>query len=282
MDGRVNAESTPDRMIELQAQIELLERENERLRRETRRAKQVTHRRAALSLAVIGALCGGTALLLPSVRDLLFSLSGIGLFGAVLTYYLTPEHVLTADVSERVYTAVVENEQAVVSELDLSDERVYLPSTDSGDVRLFIPQHSEYQLPEPEELRSVFVVSASGNQRGVSFVPAGQLLFGEFTETHTLSESSFEGYISQLTDAAVHSFELTTAAEYEVNETEGRLTVECIEPAYNGSVQFDHPLSSFFAVAVATRLGSAVSTTTTFNDETLTTTCQWEPLSEDE
>ncbi len=279
-----DSESTSERdeTVELQAQVELLRHENKRLRRETRRAKQVTHRRAAIALAGVGVLAGGAGLLLPTVRELLIALSGIGLFGAVLTYYLTPEQVLTADVSERVYTALVQNEQAVVSELDLSDEMVYLPSTESGNIRLFVPHYADYQLPAREELRSFFVVSESGHERGVAFTPAGKLLFEEFTETVSVSEASFDEYVSQLTDAAVHSFELASAIEYSSDASQGRLTIECTNPAYDGATQFDHPITSFVAVGIAARLGCPVSTTTTFDAGVLTTIYLWDTEMKDE
>ena len=94
---------------ELLARIETLQDENERLRRELSAARRTRYRRTAIGMAFLGGLGLLGAGLIPSLRELLLALGGTGLFGALLTYYLTPERFVAASVGEAVYGTLAEN-----------------------------------------------------------------------------------------------------------------------------------------------------------------------------
>jgi hypothetical protein len=92
----VEAETTADPATddadeeELLARIETLQDENERLHRELSAARRTRYRRTAIGMAFLGGLGLLGAGLIPSLREPLLALGGTGLFGALLTYYLTP------------------------------------------------------------------------------------------------------------------------------------------------------------------------------------------------
>lgn len=121
----------------LATQLEILRDENERLREEYARAKQTSYRRAAIALAAIGCFSVLFGIVLNGVRDVLFVLGAIGIFGGVLTWYLTPERVLTVSVNDSLYAAHAANGARLRDELGLQQTPVYTPSVDG--VRLVLP-----------------------------------------------------------------------------------------------------------------------------------------------
>jgi hypothetical protein len=134
MDEDGNGDAGDDATVaELRTQLRLLAEENEQLRDSYARAKQTQYRRTALGLAALGCLGVAGGVLVAGASDVLFVLGGIGLFGGLLTYYLTPEQFVAADVGRAVYSVLAANEAALVDELGLSDRRVYVPAgTDRG------------------------------------------------------------------------------------------------------------------------------------------------------
>lgn len=104
-------ESTPaaESDLEQTARAELLAEENRRLRAEYARTQQTRYRRTAYGLAALGVLAVLGGLLFPNARGVLFALGGTGLFGGLLTLYLTPGQFVAADVGERVYAAMAAN-----------------------------------------------------------------------------------------------------------------------------------------------------------------------------
>lgn len=271
----------PESDSDLRAELELLEEENRRLREQYVRARRASYQRTALGLGVVGAAAAVGALLVPTAQTVLFALAGIGLFAALLTYYLTPERFIAADVGERIYTALMENEAGVVRELGLTDDRLYVPH-ETETVRLFIPQHSAFKLPASGDLESTLVITDDKHERGVSFTPTGRTLFDEFERTISGPLGSTPNELSsQLTDALVNVFELVDTATAEVDGDGGRMTVAVTDSAYAVDDGVDHPVVSFLATGLAVGLQTPVQTevTTTHEEDgdvDFRVTCRWD------
>ncbi|WP_408959699.1 hypothetical protein [Natrinema sp. 74] len=266
--------SGPD-PTELAARADLLAAENSRLRDEYARAMRTTYRRTAQWLAVVGAVAALGGVLLPDGREVLFSLGAIGLFGAILTYYLTPGQFVAADVGERVYAAAAANATALVDELALRDDRLYLPGRDSSPVRLFVPQRADYDRPDD---RSGPVVTHAA-ERGLLLEPTGGRLFASFERT--LAEplpTDPTAATAQLADGVVEQFELATSAEPSVDADDGRVTVAVESSAFGAVDRFDHPIASFFAVGLADTLDRPIELTVEPGDDRShwLVTCRWD------
>lgn len=255
--GRERTESATDETVDpqvLRARVDVLTEENERLRREYVRARRSQHRRAALVMALLGVLAIGAATVFPEYREVLLALGGTGLFGGVLTYYLTPERFVAASVAERVHAAHAANETALVEDLGLRDERVYVPTPDAPEAaRLFIPQRADYDPPrDPEQ---VLVVTDDPDGRGVAFVPTGGPLYEEFEATVTGDPAAEPATLAaQLADAVVETFELATAASTEPDLEGGRIVVTVSDPVYGDLDAPDHPIVSVVGVGLAVGL----------------------------
>lgn len=246
---------------DLAARVEYLKAENEQLRREYTRARRSQYRRTALGLVLVGLLAVGGGLLFADARTVLFALGGTGVFAGLLTVYLTPEQFIAADVGERIYTALASNENALVADLGLTDDRVYVPTRTAGDiaVRLFIPQHSIENLPDAETLDTVFVTPEDDQQRGVSLRPTGDALFEEFARATTGQPADDPvTLVEQLTDALVGQFELVETAQVDVDIANGRASVGIGGSIYGRVDQFDHPAASFLAVGLARQLDTPI------------------------
>ncbi|SDM92342.1 hypothetical protein SAMN04487949_2860 [Halogranum gelatinilyticum] len=266
---------------DLRAELELLREENQRLRGQYVRARRTSYRQSALGLVSIGVVSAIGALLFPAAQTVLFALAGIGLFAGVLTYYLTPERFIAADVGERIYAALMTNETAIVRELGLSDTRVYIPH-ERQTARLFVPQHSQFDVPSEGDLESTFVVTENERERGLALRPTGRNLFEEFEQTLSgpLGTTPHE-LRDQLTDALVNVFEVVEATTTDLDAEDGRLTVAVTDSAYTFDDDVDHPVASFVAVGLATGLGTPIQTTVTTepgnsDDVDFRVTCRWE------
>ncbi|MFC6723300.1 hypothetical protein ACFQE1_02595 [Halobium palmae] len=263
----------------LSTRLEALTEENERLRRQYAEAQRSRYQRTALGLATLGAVAIGAGLLFAQRGSVLFILGGIGLFGALLTYYLTPERFIAADLGEQVYSSLARNQARLSAELGLSDIRVYVPDEGEQPAWLFIPQRTEYDLPSPEALASVLVVAEDDHSRGVSLAPTGGGLYRLFDRTRSgpLASSPTE-LAAQVTDAVVEGFELADQAESDIDAADGRLSIVITNGAYGGATHFDEPIASFVAVTVANGLGRPVRVEVTDRSETEhVVTCYWDP-----
>ena len=178
------------------AELEVLRTENQRLRAQFQQAKQTRYRRTILAFAAIGLIALAGGLLFPDVRVLLVTLGGTGLFGAILTYFLTPEQFHAATVSERLYESAASNAESVIDELGLQDHRVYVPAGADGS-RLYVPSHREFSIPDTDALRSLFVVTDDDRERGAAFRPLGAGLYEDF-ETAQTSLNDFDKVTSRL------------------------------------------------------------------------------------
>lgn len=271
------SETDPD---VLRAQVAVLKEENHRLRREYARARRVSYRRTARGLGVIGGIALAGAVLFPAVRVVLLVLGAIGLFGGVLTYYLTPERFVAATTGERIYASLDDTLAAVSAQLELTDEHVYVPVDGDPAVRLFVPAHQRYTIPDAQTLRDPLVVGDTDRERGIAVIPTGAYLFDEFERTLTGPFGEDAGTAAaQLADGLVESFELAAVADPDVDAADGRVTVAIEDSVYGGSEHFDNPLASFLAVGLAQAVQAPVSTVVhdEGSDGTVTVTCRWEP-----
>ena len=246
------ADETP---TELAARAELLAAENRRLREEYARARRSRYRRTALGLGIVGVIAVAAGLIFPAGREVLLVLGATGVFGAVLTYYLSPGRFVAADVGERVYAALATNQAALADELGLQDDRVYLPGNESDAPQLFVPQRIEYDLPTD---RSRPIVT-DGRERGLILEPTGGSLLTEFKQATPSEPASAPAPLAaQLTDSLVEQFELARSAEPDVDPAEGRATVAITGSAFGDVNRFDHPIASLLAAGFATGLDRPV------------------------
>ena len=269
---------------DIAARVELLERENERLRDQYARTRRASHHRAALSLAAIGVVAALGGIVFPATRGILFGLAGTGLFVAVLTYYLTPERFIAAVVGERVYESTATAGEELVADLGLTDIAVYVPSagtaTESfGGVRLFVPLHRDYVVPDGSELDAPFVVTGDERGRGLSFPPTGASLLRELQLTLDGDLAADpETLVAQLRDALVEEFELVDGVTVEFDEADDRVTVGVRGSAYGPVTRFDHPVASFVATGLAAGLDAPVRVETVETDGSqgeYLVTCDW-------
>lgn len=281
-----DAEEVPDQTT-LAAEVEVLREENQRLREEYAAARRTQYRRTALTLVGVGALASLAGLLFASSRTILLALGGTGVFVGVLTYYLTPEQFLPASVGRDVYEALAQNESALVGELGLQDDQIYVPTDDGRTaVRLFVPQHASYDVPDAESLDDVFVVTNEEDERGVALHPTGTSLVDEF-ERALVGEFGDDPatLASQLTDGLVEQLELVGSADPDVDAGAGRVTVGIAESSYGPVDRFDHPIASFLAVGFARGLGTPVTVEVepgAGDRADYLVTCRWDPDERDE
>jgi hypothetical protein len=286
-DGERGPEKTETRE-DLLAQVELLAEENRRLREEYVRSRRTTHRRTALGLFAVGALAVVGGLALPGSRTVMLALGGTGLFGGVLTYYLTPEQFVAAETGERTYAALAATGAKLVGELGLRDDRVYAPARGTeefGGVRLFVPQRPDYAVPAADALNSLFVVDEDERTRGVAVSPTGGALFREF-ETNMTGDvgDAPDALAVQLADALAEGFELVENTAADADPDGGRVTVEVSGSVYGSVDRFDHPVASFLAVGLAATLDAPVRTDVMRDEDGPTdyfVTCEWEPADAD-
>jgi hypothetical protein len=264
---------------ELLTQLELLAEENQRLRASYTQAKQTQYQRTAAGLNLIGlvAIIGG--FVVQSASTVLFILGGIGLFGGVLTYYITPEQFVSADVGRDIYTTLAGNEAAIVSELGLSDTRLYVPASNDT-VRLFIPQHKSDSLPEVAMLEQTVVVPSDETPRGLAFDPSGERLFDAFEDALTGSLATApKSLAEQLSDAVVEQFELAETVTTELDDDNQQVIIAVNGSVYGPLDRFDHPIPSVFATGLAQGLDAPVSvgiSEATGDRAEYIVTCRWD------
>ncbi|GGL44929.1 hypothetical protein GCM10009037_30420 [Halarchaeum grantii] len=258
-DADIDAESADDDAV-LETRLQLVEEENRRLREEYARSKRVSYRRSAAAFGALGVLAGLLGVAFADARTVLFALAGTGVFAGVLTYYLTPEHVVPVTVGERAFSALAENEADIARELGLTDHRYYVPveHPDAG-ARLFVPQHATARRPDDDALATVFVATDDDRERGVSLHASGDRLFEEYERARTTSaDGDPERLGESLVDALANQFELVESGDVE-QVGDGRLAVALSGVEFGPGETFDHPVASFLAVGVARDCGEAVA-----------------------
>lgn len=254
MSAQQKTDDTDD--AELDPELAVLQEENRRLRQAYQRTKQVQYRRTAIGLAGVGMVAIAGSLLLPDVRDILVVLGAIGVFSGLMTVYLTPDRILTASVSEGLFHTHADTVEALVEELGLQDDHVYVPTAEAGgSVRLFRPQHVDYEIPET--LDSVFLVDEPANAKGIAVPPTGNPLYESFAEaTVVRDDASTQTVADAVSDALVEQFEIAHSVTHNLESGRLTVTVSGIEPA--GLDRVDHPIVSLFGVAIAQAIESPV------------------------
>lgn len=273
-DGTTAGDETETRT--LTAELEVLREENRRLRQEYSRARKAEYGRAGAMLATLGGITVASGVLYPPARTVLFALGGTGVFLAVLLYYLTPEQFVPATIGESIYATLADNERAMVDELGLTDHRVYVP-TDDGSVRLFVPQHTEYTVPETPQLDDTFVVE-DPSARGIAIEPTGNPLYETFADVERHHDADGPAAICErLREALVEQFELVGDSRVDVGA--GQATVGVTDSRYGRVDRIDHPVTSLFAVGIARETGHVVTAETETPDDDrfdYLVTCSWD------
>jgi len=266
---------------ELAAQIELLAAENNRLRELLAASQRSQYRDTALGLGAVGVIFVVGGFVAPTAETVLFALGGVGIFGGVLTYFLTPTQFISADIGEQVYTSAAVTYEQLCSTLGLSDRRLYVPAaqpesspTQATPGWLFVPQDPDTAPPESSDLTLGLVVSES--HRGLAVRPTGSGLFSSFQSTLTEPLGTTPSVLcEQLSDALVEDFELVESGSYDIDRTDGRISMAFTNPLYGDGTRFDHPVVSFVATGIATGLQTPVDITVTEADP-LRVTCRWD------
>ena len=241
-----------DSSAALAAEVELLRVENDRLRERLDRSQRKKHVRATAALATAGLAALVGAVFFPFARELLIALGATGVFGAILVVYLTPERFVSSSVGEGLYRSVEADRQTILEQLDVRGTPIYVPveTARGAEIRLFVPQHGEYAIPQAEYLDAVFVTTSNELARGVAFDPTGTTLGEELRRSVPggLADDP-ETLASQLADGLVETFELVDAAETDVDEK--RLSIVVTNSAYGPVDRLDHPIASLVGTTVA-------------------------------
>jgi hypothetical protein len=246
----------------LTERIETLEAENERLREAVSTANQRRYRFTAIGFAIVGVIALGGAALFPPERTVLIALGGTGLFGAVLTYFLTSERFVAATVGERVYGSLAGNEAAIVDDLALQGEPTVVPADGSAaPARLFVSLAPGVEPPETENLSVPFVTDG---EPGISLEPTGAGLYAVLTDAVGTLPETQQGIATMVGDALVEQFELINAVE--VDSEPGRVTMAVEGSAYGPVDRFDHPVASLLATTLSVELQSPVAVSVTEAD----------------
>ena len=264
--------SGPRDLDDRRVRLAVLEAENRQLREEYARARQATYRRTALGLFVVGliGLVGGLGF--PDARTVLFALGGTGVFAGVLTYVLTPERFVSARLGARVARVLRADREAIIDELGLQGEPVYVPGEE---VRLFVPRRERGSLPDRSDLTDLFVVPADADRGGVAFHPTGEPLFEELESAHDRPvDATAQTTASVVADALVELFEIADGTDHDVDAETNRVTFEVHGAGLGDPTGIDHPIPSLIAVSLVRTLEEPVRVEVT-DDDPLTVTCRY-------
>ncbi|MGB9953288.1 hypothetical protein ACOZ4F_12945 [Haloarcula marismortui] len=252
----------------LEAELEVLREENRRLRESYARARRATFRRTAVGFFAVGGLSLVAAFVFPALQTIFIAFGGTGVFAGIVTFYLTPERFVSASVSDTVFNTLADVEQHLVSELELQTERIYVPTASHPETaaRLFVPQHVEYAVPDPEQLEELFVTGVEAEQ-GISLPPTGDRLYTEFEQAMSGTFGTGPDAIAtQLTAALSEQFELVDDTTIEIDSENQTASIAIDNPAFGDIHQLDHPVVSLLAVGFATGLDRPVTVDTRDDD----------------
>ena len=237
------------------------------------------YRRGSAVLALLGTLALVGAIALPHSRSVLVAFGATGLFGAALLRYVRPGQPLGARVGESVYAALAQTGEELVADLDLSNQRIYVPTAGGGDgsppARLFVPAERDAPVPGPDDPAALSVGDAD-HFSGITVRPSGAGLYREFVEaSHDPPPTQPAPVASQVTDALSNRYELVEGASMEVGRESVTFTLTgCV---YGDLGRFDHPVASFPAVCLVAALDAPVSVDVAVRDagDAYSVTCTW-------
>ena len=280
-DASAHTESDSYQDEELQAENEILREEIRRLRREYYRSKRTTFRRTAIGLGVIGLLGLTSAIIFPDQRTVFIALGATGIFAGLLTFYLTPERFVTSTIAEGIYRSYDSLGIELISQLGLSDRRVYFPirsKSDPGAAKLFIPQEHKFQIPDSSSLNGPFVITESDRKRGIILEPIGNSLLDEFRSGVDTEDDDLVTVVEALTASLVDQFEIAETAVADVDRVTSSATVGISGSSIGLFDKFDHPIVSLIGVGMAMTLNQPVSvhTRTKVDDRyEFIVVCEW-------
>jgi len=233
-----------------------------------------------LALVGVGAALG--AVVFPDGREVLFALAAVGLFGGVLTYYLTPGTFVAADVGERIYAAMAANEPlspvSSASATTASTSRPVSPSMracTSPAINRRVARTRRARRAVPDRSRSPRTLPRADRRDAVR----------GFERALTAELATAPAPLAtQLADGLVEQFELAASADPDVDVQSGRVTVAITASAFGAVDRFDHPIASFLAVGFVTGLDRPIRLEVTPGDERSDwlVTCRWNDDNDDE
>lgn len=268
-DGEHAARLGPETLA---AQIELLADENARLRERYASARKARYRKTAAGLVLIGAVAIASGFALPAGQEVLLVLGATGLFGGLLTAYLTPERFVAASVGERVYAALAANHAALIDELGLRVEPHYLPGSAGTGPQVFVPQRSSTDRPTDE----TGPIVTDEQSRGLLLEPTGASLYTAFADgTSEEPATAPAALATQLAEAIVELFELARHVDPDADGR--RITFAVTDGAFGPLDRFDHPIPSFLAAGLAIGLDRPIRLTVYPGDNRADwlVTCWW-------
>lgn len=241
------------------------------------------HTRTAFMLAVVGIAFGAMGFIVASAREILFTLAATGLFGAVLTRFLTPQQLVPIDIAEGIYSTLALNELSFVEQMGLSSTRVYA-TTESG-LRLFVPEVDTYDrslFSTDEGVDGPYISGETESRSGLVLRPVAEPLLRGFEERQDGTFSSVpEEAALTLSEGLTHSLEFASSVKTDLDTDDGRVTFEVVEFLLGPSTQFDHPVVSFLGAGLATALDVPIDVEVTNprqgDKERMIVTCQWNP-----
>lgn len=272
----------------LRARVRRLEEENDQLRKQYRTVRESRYARTALGLATVGVMFGLLGFVVIDAQEVLFVIAATGLFGAILTRFLTPERLVSLDVGEGIYAVLASNEASIADQLGLSSTRVYV-TTERG-TRLFVPEVDKYEreiFDTDEEFDGPLVVGETASRSGLSLRPTAEPLLRVYEEQHggDLPPVPREAVLA-LSEGLTDALEIAASADTDLDVDEGRVTFEISEFLFGPPSRFDHPISSFLGTGLATALDTPteveVTTARRQEEQTLLVTCRWDSATADE
>lgn len=269
--GETTSDADSDPETELR--LATLAAENQQLREEYARARQATYRRTALGLLLVGVTGLVGAIVFPDERTVLLALGGTGVFAGVLTAVLTPEQFITTDVGDQLFSTLWHDRQAIIDELGLRGDPMYLP----GDpCHLFIPRQPTERVSSVSDDPPVFVTEVDATAEGIALRPTGTALYDELQSVVDKPGTTLSHSIPPVADALVEFFAIADGVDYDIDTTTGRVTVEVSGAQLGDPTRLDHPLPSLIAVTVARVVAVPVRLNVEY-ETTLVITCTYNP-----
>lgn len=250
----LNPTDTNEQSVSLNSELDAIRAEKASLSADYSRARTASHRKTALALAAIGVIAVLGGIVFPDVRATLFVIGSVGLFGGVLTWYLTPERVVPIGVSESVYDATTSTLTGIRHELGLQPLTVYVPATDG--VRGFIPRHHGFELPD--NATHTFVTD-DGVSRGLTFSPTGEGLVQEFEHIRTTQASTDATIaVERISRTLIEHFEIVGDVTVDEATKTSLRTISVQDAAFGSVTRVDHPVVSTLACGIVRATGESV------------------------
>lgn len=218
----------------------------------------------AAVLALMGGIAIGGGWFIPDARAVLFALGGVFFFAAASFFVLVSADPGLEPIYHGIHADLIANQLALMEAYELQDRMIYVPNPRNASDEneppawLFVPRYADFEIPKWRELESILVSSETGQDTGVSFRPSATTLFRRFESVleGELGDSP-EGIVTQLADGLV-GLNVVRGVEWDVQQTENRISFYLRGTAFDLTEQFDYPLQSFCAVGLSVGLDCPV------------------------